>query len=144
MRLAIEVGGVIALARLHVEDAPAATRRFVAALPFEGALRQSRWSGETTYVHDPTLVDLALQRDSRAIPSERPRSIMCAGDIHYGPARGNIGLAYGQAQSRAIGGENTWGVHVATVERGLEELVGALRTIRVRGPLRFVIRADAA
>ena len=142
--LVIEVEGVRALARLHVAEAPVASRRLLAALPLECELRQSRWSGETTYFQHPSLVDTGLQRDSRTAPAERPTSIMCPGTVHYGPARGNIGIAYGQSQSRAIGGQNTWGVHVGTIERGLGELLAALRSIRGRGALHVTIRAEAS
>ena len=144
MRIVIEVDGVATIARLHVDGAPAACRRLVEALPIATALRHSRWSGETTYVHLPSLVEQGLQRDSSAVPAERPASIMCAATVHYGPARGNLGLPYGQAQSRAIGGGNTWGVHVATVEGDLGPYLRALSSVRRRGSVPLAIRVHEA
>lgn len=140
MRIVIEVDGVAAIARLHTDGAPAACRRLLAALPIATALRHSRWSGETTYAQLPSLVDQVLQRDSSAVPAERPASIMCAATVHYGPARGNLGLPYGQAQSRAIGGRNTWGIHVATVEGDLGPYLRALGAVRRRGSVALAIR----
>lgn len=144
MRIFIEVDGIAAIARLHVDSAPAVCRRLVEALPISTALRHSRWSGETTYAHLPSLVDPRLQRDSSAVPAERPASIMCAATVHYGPARGNLGLPYGQAQSRAIGGGNTWGVHVATVEGDLGPYLRALGSVRRRGSVALAIRLHDA
>jgi Protein of unknown function (DUF3830) len=140
MRIVIEVDGVAAIARLHVDGAPAACRRLVQALPISTTLRHSRWSGETTYTQLASLIDTALQRESSAVPAERPASIMCAATVHYGPARGNIGLPYGQAQSRAIGGANTWGVHLATIEGDLAPYLRALASVRRRGSVPVAIR----
>jgi hypothetical protein len=142
--VAICVGETTARARLWREAAPRATARLLAALPIEGLLRHSRWSGETTYASFPELVDPSLQADGWSLPVEHPASIMAQGTLHYGPAKGNLGLPYGQSQSRAVGGGNTWGVHVATVEpEDLKPYLEALRAIRHKGAMKFSIRSLA-
>jgi hypothetical protein len=140
----VVVGDVRARLRLMRAEAPRASDRLLAALPIQGQLRQSRWSGETTYASFPELVDLELQADGGAMPVEHPASIMPPGTIHYGPAKGNLGLAYGYAQSRAFGGANTWGIHVATVEPAdLEPYIAALRKIRRDGATPFAIMTQS-
>jgi hypothetical protein len=140
-RVTITVGDVVAVARLLDDEAPRAVRRLLSALPIEGRLRQSRWSGETTYASFAELVDLSLQASGDQPPLESPASIMCSGTLHYGPAKGNLGFAYGQAQSRAVGGANTWGIHVATVEEELGRYLAALRGVRRGGAMDFAIAA---
>ena len=139
--VAIRVGETTARARLLREEAPRATARLLAALPIDGLLRHSRWSGEATYASFPDLVDVSLQADGWSLPVEQPASIMALGTLHYGPAKGNLGLPYGQAQSRAMGVGNTWGVHVATVEcADLGPYLEALRNVRRQGAVPFTIR----
>jgi len=129
----IEVDGARARARLNDEEAPRASARFWEALPIDTPLRQSRWSGNTTYAALPALRSEAEQRERTDVPAERPATFMCAGRLYVGMATGGIGLPYGEAQSRDIG-LNTWTTEVAAFDGDYRELMAALRRIRRDGP----------
>jgi Protein of unknown function (DUF3830) len=134
----VEVGGARARAILHDREAPVTAEALWEALPIEGDLLQSRWSGETTFA----VVD-ALRRPD--LPLENRATFMCPGTIHVGATKGNLGIPYGQAQSRDLGGDNTWGTVVASFVGDAEPLLAVLRTLVETGatPVRLT-RAESA
>ena len=131
-RIWVEVDGVRARARLDEETAPRATARLWESLPIETPLRQSRWSGNTTYAALPGLRSEAEQRERTDVPAERPATFMCAGRLYVGMATGGIGLPYGEAQSRDVG-LNTWTTEVAAFEGDYAGLIAALARVRQEG-----------
>lgn len=120
--IVLEARGARVIARLEEELAPEAAERLWSAFPIRTDLLQSRWSGETTYAVVPELCDPGLA-------VENPATFMCPGTVHLAPSKGNLGLPYGQAQSRDLGGDSTWGTHVATLVGDTRAFFAVLRAI---------------
>ena len=120
--IVLRVRGVEVIARLEEELAPEGSRRLWEALPIRADLLQSRWSGATTYAFVPELCDPGLAVENAA-------TFMYPGTVNLGPSKGNLGLPYGQAQSRDLGGDNTWGTHVATLVGDTGPFFAVLRAI---------------
>jgi hypothetical protein len=131
-RIVLSAGGVEATAHLEVDLAPRTAELLWRLLPLRATLRQSRWSGETTWVRLPEFVD-------ESIPLENPATFMCPGTVHLTPSKGYLGLPYGQAQSRHEG-ENTWDNVVGLLDEGAEAFLEALRSIRSTGAVELTIR----
>jgi hypothetical protein len=137
-RIWIEVDGTRATARLFEADAPRAVARFWAVLPIEAPLRQSRWSGNSTFAAIPALRAEDEQRDRTDVPAERPATFMCRGRIYAGAATGGIGVPYGEAQSRDFG-LNTWISEIAEFDGDHAALIATLARIRRDGAKRMRI-----
>jgi len=130
-RIVLSAGGVTTVARLEHELAPRTAALLLRLLPITATLRQSRWSGESTWVKMPEFLDAD-------IPLENPSTFMCAGTVHLTPSKGYFGLPYGQAQSRHEG-VNTWDNVVGNLEDGSEEFLAVLRSIRRTGAVELTI-----
>jgi hypothetical protein len=137
-RILVEIDGTRATARLHEADAPRAVARFWAALPIDTPLRQSRWSGNSTFAAIPALRAEDEQRDRTDVPAERPATFMCPGRLYAGAATGGIGLPYGEAQSRDFG-LNTWITEIAEFDGDHAALLTVLARIRRDGAKRMRI-----
>jgi hypothetical protein len=137
-RIWIDVDGVRASARLLESEAPRAAARLWAALPIDTPLRQSRWSGNSTYAAVPELRSEADQPERTDVPAESPATFMCPGHVYAGAATGGVGLPYGEAQSRDIG-LNTWITEVAALEGDHAALLAALARVRRDGAKRLRI-----
>jgi hypothetical protein len=129
---------VVVRARLFAADAPRAVARFAEALPLAEPLRQSRWSGNSTFVSMPRVRDADLQAERTAIPPERPATFMTPGRLYLGLATGGLGLPYGEAQSRDVG-VNTWLVELGELEGDVGPFLERLRRVRREGATRLRI-----
>jgi hypothetical protein len=136
-RIVIDVDGTRVEGLLH-EDAPRAAGRLWRSLPIEAELRQSRWSGESTYVAVPALLAPEEQPERTDVPVERPATFMLPGRIYAGAATGGLGLPYGEAQSRDVG-LNTWITEVGQLVDDHAALLDALARVRQEGPKRLRI-----
>jgi hypothetical protein len=129
--IVVDVDGLRITARL-LEDAPRMAERLWSALPVETALRQSRWSGESTYASIPELAAPEDQRERTEIPAEHPATFMYPGRMYAGAATGGIGLPYGEAQSRDAG-LNTWITEVAELVGDHTAFLAMLARVRREG-----------
>jgi hypothetical protein len=129
-RIQLAVGQAQAIARLYSDAAPRTAALFMAALPVAGVLRQSRWSGPTTFVLIPALRTSILPQQRTTFPEERAATFMCPGRIYVNSA--GLGLPYGAAQSRDVG-LNTWLVELGELEGDYGPFLSALRRVRRDG-----------
>lgn len=129
-------------ARLLDDLAPRTCERLWAVLPLTVTLRNSRWSGESTYAGVPALREVSHQASRTHLPLENPATFMCPGRLYVGAFTGGLGLPYGQAQSRDVG-LNTWITEAAATLGDDRAFIAALARVRRAGATELTIERVA-